>query len=62
MSELTGNIPVGPSSIHSPIYFEKPRELSADEIERLMREAADRMDFEQAIKLRDILKDKRKEG
>ena len=38
MKELTGNTPVAPSSIHSPIYFEKPRELSADEIERLIEE------------------------
>jgi len=38
MRELTGKTPVAPSSIHSPIYFEKPRELSTDEIEKLIKD------------------------
>lgn len=38
--------------INEEVYIEMPKE----EIERLMREAADRMDFEQAIKLREMLK------
>ena len=40
-----------PVDINEEVYIEMPE----DEIERLMEEAAKRMDFEQAIKFRDIL-------
>lgn len=42
--------------VNENVYVEMP----GDEIERLMREAADRMDFKQAIKFRDILEAKKK--
>ncbi|MCD6574145.1 FAD-dependent oxidoreductase [Candidatus Aerophobetes bacterium] len=38
MRELTGERPVAPSSIYSPIYPELPKELSKDEIENLIKE------------------------
>jgi len=36
MRSITGKIPVAPSSIKSPIYFEQPRELTVEEIEYLV--------------------------
>lgn len=38
MREFTGKGPVAPSSIHSPIYPELPRELTRQEIEKLIEE------------------------
>ena len=37
-------------------------EMPSDELKRLMQEAAQRMDFEQAIILRDILEDRKNGG
>jgi len=42
--------------VNEDVSIEMPR----DELERLMREAAERMDFEQAIKFRDIIKARKK--
>ena len=38
MREFTGKRPVAPSGIHSPIYPELPRELTREEIEKLIEE------------------------
>ncbi len=55
--------------IHDRIVKEKPvedankeilEEMPTDEIERLMKEAAENMDFEQAIMFRTIIKDRKK--
>jgi len=40
MMSITGEKPVAPSSIVSPIYFEQPRELTVEEIEYLVEEFA----------------------